>query len=198
MRPQHAWACPPPRSTEGASLQDKGDQAAAPLTARPPASRRGAGSSAKGREERQGSGDRSLDRMGDHSGGPKTLGTRTWGAGLTTDSNPEGHMDSPPAQSPPAQSPGQVLPGAPNPLLWAHPLQPRHPGALERRLFPPLRPVASSPPAGLRVERPKKGSTATSPLIDSKSVAVRSRCQRALAYRCVCGAWPGHSPHPAL
>lgn len=39
---------PPARSTEGASLQDKGDQAAAPLTARAPASRRGAGSSAKG------------------------------------------------------------------------------------------------------------------------------------------------------
>ena len=44
----------------------------------------------RAREERQGSGDRSSDRMGDHSGGPKTLRTRTWGAGLRTDSNPKG------------------------------------------------------------------------------------------------------------
>ena len=58
---------------------------------------------------------------------------------------------SPPAQSSPAQSPGKVLPGVPNPLLWGRPLQLHHPSTLERRLFLPLRPVACSPPMGLRV-----------------------------------------------
>lgn len=106
-------------------------------------------------------------------------------------------MDPPPAQSSPAQSPVRVLPGAPDPLLRGRPLQPHRPNALERRLFPALRPVAHSPPMELHVGGPRKGSMTTRH-IDWKSAVVRSQCRRAPVHRCICRGRPGRSPHPAL
>ena len=128
---------------------------------------------------------------------------RLWGPGRGVQGSgrtatQRGHVDPPPAQSSPTQSPGRVLPGAPDPLLQGRPLQPHHPNALERRLFPALRPVAHSAPMELCVGGPRKGSMTTRPLIDWKSAVVRSRCRRALVHRCIRWGRPGRSPHPAL